>query len=363
MKKAFFCLLAFLILSSSAAAKEPSDKKEKFPKFPKGTWLQSKPLADRDFNKKLTFVYFWDYTSINCIREVKLLKEWEALYRSYGLQMIWVHAPEFPFAGKEENLKRALQRFGVSFPVFLDNHFRLWESAKVRAWPTKILVNAKKEIVSSQAGEGGYLKTERAIRRELENLRPGTALPSAYLKKEPASYSVEKCGSMTSETYFGYKRADWWGGQIANRQYAEHDKETSFKDRGERVERGFFAQGIWMNRENDFLHARTTNEPMDYLGMVYSAQEVYTLIESKAGESPVIVTRDDEPVPEDLRGIDLKENTEGQTYFLASEPRLYYLIANEDESDHEIRLWIAAKDVAVYSFSFSNRCLSDFEHL
>ena len=363
MKRIALCLLAFLLLLTPAEAKTQPDKKTKFPKFPKGVWLQSQPLTEKIFKGKITFVYFWDYSSINCIREIKLVKEWAERYKASGLQMIWVHAPEFPFAGEQAHLERALERLGVSFPIFMDNQFRLWEGAKVRAWPTKLLVNGKKEIVFSQAGEGGYIKTERAIRGLLETSWPGIALPDPVLEKEPMSYSVNRCGAMTSETYLGYKRADWWGAQIANKQWAEHDREVAFKDRGERVERGFFAQGIWINRENNFTHGRATNEPMDYLGMIYSAHEVYALLESAGKSEPVFVTRDDEPVPQALRGVDLKEDPEGKTFFLAQEPRLYYLIAKEDEDDHEIRLWIQGKGVTIYSFSFSNRCLTDFDHL
>ncbi len=279
--------------------------------------------------------------------------------------MILEHAPEFPFAGKKENVKQALERLKISYPVILDNDFKLWEAFKVRAWPTKFLVDSEGEIVQTQVGENGFMVMESRIREMLQKLNAGVVLPEPMIHNEIEKYSIEKCGDMSSETYAGYKKATWWGAKIANRQWVPENNVLMFKDRGERTGRGFFAQGLWSNREDYFEHARTTDGLTDYLGLIYVAREVYALLKpsDNLGAARIYVTRDEGPVPPEHRGVDIKEDANGATYFLMQEPRLYYLISNEDEDPHEIKLWAQSAGVAINSFSFSNRCLSDFEHL
>ena len=278
--------------------------------------------------------------------------------------MIWIHSPEFPFAARRENVAGAAHRLGIPYPIFLDNDFKLWEAYKVRSWPTKILVNRRREIVYTSVGEGGYVETEKEIRRHLQKLDRGKKLPPAAFEKEVSKYSILSCGLMSSETYVGYKKAEWWGAEIANKQWMPHDKPVAFKDRGERVEHGFFAEGLWTARENDMEHARDTKDLKDYLGMMYVANEVYAVIHQK-GDSKnarVYVTRDGEAVPREFRGRDLEEDDAGQTFVGLDSPRLHYLIARDDEHFHELKLWTETEGVAVNSFSFSNPCLSEFDH-
>ena len=363
----FFLIIPAGFSAETNKAKEKKEEIRKVPSFPrKGIWLTARPLDKNFFDGKATLVYFWDYTSINSIREIGILKKWAALYHPYGFQMLWIHAPEFPFAARRENVAGAARRFKIPYPIFLDNDFKLWDAYQVRSWPTKILVNDDREIVYSDVGESGYVDTEKKIRDLLRRVDPGAVLPAPVFDKEIPKYSVRECGLMSNETYYGYKKAEWWGAELANKQWMPRDKAVMFKDRGERVEHGFFAEGLWISREEDMEHAHETKELTDYLGLMYTAHEVYGVLNQKgeAGKPAwIYVTRDGEPVPSDLRGRDLEEDESGRTYFKLRQPRLYYLIANEDKHFHELKFWTQTEGVAVNSFSFSNRCLSDFEHL
>lgn len=370
-QKSFFLTLllaACLAAPPSLEAAAAKDRPVKVPKFPrKGVWLNAEPLSSRKaFRDKITLVYFWDYTSVNSLRELNLLKRWHLRYQPYGFQMIFVHAPEFDFATEKNNVIKAIRRLEITYPVFLDNHFKLWEDYAVKSWPTKFLVNSDSHIVHSQVGEGGYLKTEEKIREEILALDPSVVLPASILENEEEKYNAERCGVMSPETYMGHKRAGWWGGEIANAKGVLPDQTVLFRDRGKRVERGFFAEGLWTNKEDHFEHARETMELEDYVGLLYLAHEVYAVInyaEGSEGVSRVYVTRDGIAVPPEHRGQDLREDAQGMTYLLVQEPRLYYLIAKEEPSPHEIRLWTQDKGLAVNSLAFSNQCLSDFDHL
>lgn len=374
-----FCFLIFLAIALAFPQpaysaykpfpKPPKAKKkivveESFPKFPEGVWINTKPLTESYFKDKLTLVYFWDYTSINSIREIRSLQLWLEQYRPYGLQIFWIHAPEFASNADEKNLRDVLRKWDIRGPVFLDNQFKLWEALKVKSWPTKFLVNEQEKIIFSQVGEGRHADMEEKIRGGLLQRDPASVLPEPLFISDIDPYHPELCGVMSAETYLGYKRATWWGAKIANRQWVEENETLQFKDRGEREEKGFFAEGLWTSREDYLEHARKTEDLTDYIGLLYQGREVYAVLHTQGAEEParVYMTRDEMPVPAKLRGKDVMADEEGETYFAVKEPRLYYLVANEDEETHELKLWTSGKGLAVHSFAFSNVCLADFEH-
>ena len=337
---------------------------ESFPQFPEGVWIPNQPLTGSYFKDKLTLVYFWDYTSINSIREIKPLQLWLEQYRPYGLQILWVHAPEFASNADERNIRDVLQKWGIPGPVFLDNQFKLWEALEIKSWPTKLLVNEQEKIIFSQVGEGRYVDMEEKIRKGLLQRDPAGVLPEPLFISDIDLYHPDLCGVMSSETYLGYKRATWWGAKIANRQWVAENETLTFKDRGEREEKGFFAEGLWANRDDYLEHARETSRLMDYAGLLYRGREAYAVLHTVGGHKPVrvYITRDEKPVPSGIRGRDVVEDEKGETYVTVKEPRLYYLVANEDDETHELKLWSSDKGLAVHSFSFSNVCLADFDH-
>jgi len=360
-KTAAIFLIAVFAAACPSSAEEIFTKAPKFPR--KAQWLHTKPLQKKSFKDKLTLVYFWDYTSINCIREFHFLKKWHSRYQAYGFQEIWVHAPEFDFAKKKENVEQAAARFDIPYPVVIDNDFKLWDAYGARSWPTKYLINADGRIVHTQVGQEHYLAFEDKIREELKRLDPSAVLPIPVLEEEKEDFNLRQCGEMSAETYMGHKRAGWWGGEIANVKNVLPDQTLHYRDRGKRVDRGFFVEGLWTNFSDQFEHARDTDQLTDYLGLLYLANEVYAVMNPTDEMVRVYVTRDERPVPSAQRGKDLREDPKGETYFLLQEPRLYYLIKDEGAEPHELKLWTQKKGVGVHSFSFSNHCLSDFDHL
>jgi len=363
----FLLLTASYTFSQPAWAKKTEEEYKKATNFPKkGIWLGQKLHHKKAYKGKLTLVYFWDYASINSIRDIQIVQDWIEQYKPYGLSVIWVHSPEFKFAYEQENVETAVKRMGIEGPVFLDNEFVLWEGFSNRSWPTKHLVNAEGRIVYSRVGEGAYIETEFEIQNWLQKMNRNAVLPDPLIQEDYDRFNIEQCGFMSTETYMGYKRASWWGGEVANKRWMSSDETMMFRDRGDRVERGFFLNGLWGNYEDELEHARDTDELEDYVGLIYVGHEVYaiaSLENPQAAELPVYVTRDDDPVPTGMRGVDLKLDEAGRTYFDLSEPRLYYLIQNEDQEAHELRIWASHKGVSIHSVSFANSCLSEFEKI
>ena len=77
----------------------------------------------------------------------------------------------------------------------------------------------------------------------------------------------------------------------------------------------------------------------------------------------VYVTRDGKPLPKATRGVDVRADGDGRTYIDVHEGRMYYVVQGEDAAHHELRLFATEPGVAINSFTFGNRCLTNFDRL
>ncbi len=91
------------------------------------------------------------------------LRDWHQKYRDQGLVVIGVHAPEFAYEHKLENVNEAIRRLDVPYPVTLDNDFSTWRAYRNRYWPTFYLIDKQGRIRYIHIGEGHYQQTEAAI--------------------------------------------------------------------------------------------------------------------------------------------------------------------------------------------------------
>lgn len=156
-------VLATLPLLGHAAAAAPTA-----PEFTGlDKWLNSPPLTLQQLRGKVVLVDFWTYTCINCIHTLPYVKQWNEKYRNQGLAVIGVHTPEYPFERDTGNVKTAIARFGISYPVAQDNEYATWNAWGNQYWPAFYLLDRKGRIVYSHFGEGNYAQTEAAIQHAL----------------------------------------------------------------------------------------------------------------------------------------------------------------------------------------------------
>lgn len=127
-------------------------------------WLNGDPLTLQKLRGKVVLVDFWTYTCINCINTLPYVKEWNAKYKDQGLTVIGVHTPEYPFERNTDNVKTAIKRFGITYPVAQDNDYATWNAYSNQYWPAFYLIDKSGHVVYTHFGEGDYDKTEAAIR-------------------------------------------------------------------------------------------------------------------------------------------------------------------------------------------------------
>jgi thiol-disulfide isomerase/thioredoxin len=117
---------------------------------------------------KLVLVTFMTYSCINCQRTFSHLQDWYDKYKNDGLVVIGIHTPEFAFEHKEESVQKALDEYGITFPVVLDNQYQTWNAYGNRYWPRRYLIAQDGSVVFDHIGEGAYEETEALIKKYLK---------------------------------------------------------------------------------------------------------------------------------------------------------------------------------------------------
>ena len=140
-------------------------------------WLNSEPIALRDYSGEVVLIDFWDYTCVNCIRTLPYIQEWQKKYKPFGLMVVGVHTPEFEFAASPENVQKAVENFKITYPVMLDNEALIWNAYSVHHWPTRCLIDRDGYIRFIQHGESDYVEFERAIQQLLNEAGSHGELP------------------------------------------------------------------------------------------------------------------------------------------------------------------------------------------
>ena len=174
------------------------------------TWINTdsgKPLTLAALRGRVVLVDFWTYSCINCLRTLPHLKAWDASYRAAGLTILGVHSPEFAFERVPDNVRSAVDRLDICYPVALDNDFATWRAYSNQYWPAKYLIDRDGQVRFHHFGEGAYEDTERRIRRLL----------GETVTKRPTSVDDDmSLAFRTPESYPGYDRlARFANGKVA----------------------------------------------------------------------------------------------------------------------------------------------------
>jgi len=186
---------------------------------------------------------FWTYSCVNCLRTLPHLKAWDQRYRKDGLVILGVHTPEFAFEHVPSNVRAAVKKLGVRYPVALDNEYGTWSAYKNEYWPAEYLIDRTGRLRHTHFGEGNYEETEAEIRKYLgDSTEPMTEVADTT-PNHP----------MTPESYLGYERLDRFVGGIHPDVFAlyrfparlEPDQlayDGSWKVTSQRIESGPFAR-------------------------------------------------------------------------------------------------------------------------
>jgi hypothetical protein len=131
------------------------------------------------------------------LRTLPHLRAWWNAYHKDGLVIIGVHTPEFAFEHVTSNVRAAVRRLDVSWPVVQDNRYKTWDNYGNEYWPAEYLIDKRGDVRETSVGESDYGKTERNIRTLL-----GVGGAMTHVANETPTEPT------TPETYLGFARLD-----------------------------------------------------------------------------------------------------------------------------------------------------------
>ncbi|MDE2001843.1 MAG: redoxin domain-containing protein, partial [Patescibacteria group bacterium] len=87
-------------------------------------FINANPFSLKDLvGNKVILLDFWAYSCINCQRTIPYLNAWYRKYKDEGLEIVGIHTPEFDFEKQYDNVAAAVKKFGIQYPVVLDNDY------------------------------------------------------------------------------------------------------------------------------------------------------------------------------------------------------------------------------------------------
>lgn len=306
-------------------------------------WLNSAPLSASSLRGKVVLVDFWTYSCINCIRTLPYLRAWADKYRDQGLVVIGVHSPEFAFEKKLDNVKAAVDRFGITYPVAVDSDFRIWRAFRNNYWPALYFVDAEGRIRHHQFGEGGYERSEQAIRELLAEAAGGR--PAHEEDVTPHASAAEAAPDLAAlrsgETYLGYAQATGFTspqglGRDQRREYTIGDLALNT----------WGLSGTWTITSD---HARA-EAPDATLAYRFEARDLHLVVGTGPEGRPVRfrVTLDGDPP-----GADHGADTDADGYGVISDTRLYQLVRQSGAvRGRRFEIRFLAPGANAYAFTF-----------
>ena len=307
-------------------------------------YINTNPIKISDLKGKVVLIDFWTYSCINCIRTIPYLNAWYEKYADKGLVIVGVHTPEFEFEKNYDNVKAAVEKFGIKYPVVQDNDKGTWEAYQNRYWPHKYIVDDEGYIRYDHIGEGGYADTEKVIQSLLAEhaASKGANITIDKSVSNPQNAQSVDFGKInTPELYFGYQYARAPLGNLEGFKPDQVVKYTIPTDANNLTPNAIYLEGEWKNNADSMVLQSDSGRIM----LIYSAKAANIVA---GGHGQVQVSEDGASVTAKSRGSDVSED--GQ--LVINNQRLYNIAKHEQYGEHTLVLDIKGRGFQIYTFTF-----------
>jgi len=240
-----------------------------------------------NIGKKVIMIDFWTYSCINCQRTLPYLNTWYSKYEDEGLLIIGVHAPEFDFEKEYDNVKIAVEKFDIPYPVVLDNEHQTWKAYKNRYWPRKYLIDIDGFIVYDHIGEGSYSETEKKIQELLDERKEVLHLNTMVDKSIFTANVTQVSSGKTPEIYFGYA---YTRDQLGNSEGWQPEETVHYKISSPLKADQFYLEGGWKNNPDNMELVSSSGK----IVLNYSGKDVH-IVAGSSGTGLISVKIDGKP--------------------------------------------------------------------
>jgi thiol-disulfide isomerase/thioredoxin len=315
------------------------------------------PITLSSLRGKVVLLYIWTYTCINSIRPMPYIDDWNQKYSNKGLVVVGVHSPEFKFEKNYTNVKNAVQRFGIRYPVILDSEHGTWNAYGNNYWPRFYLIDTQGYIRYDHIGEGSYDQIEKSIQSLLAeraalmdakeisfNTKPTTVIKPASL------YYVDLRQDTTPEIYIGYSTAR---NPLGNLEGFKPDQTVSYSIPSTTNFKPsiVYLQGKWKNNPDNMELQNDTGR----IVLLYYAKSV-NIIAGGRGGGVVINDKEGGGAPAATASAtsnkSLGEDLSSDGSFRIDGQRLYNLAIHNNYAAHYVIIDVKGKGFQFYTFTF-----------
>ncbi len=286
---------------------------------------------------KVVLYDIWTYSCINCQRTLPYIVAWNEKYSDKGLVIVGIHSPEFEFEKDIGNVKMATEKFGITYPVILDNDKEIWEAFANNYWPRKYIADDEGYIRYDHIGEGAYAETEKII-QDLLSERASRLGLKTDMSQPLVEIQESRSGARTPELYFGYDFAHGRD-RLGNPEGFNPNNDVMYAIPDELQNDHFYLDGIWKNISDRMILVSDSG----IIRLPYFAKEVNIVA---SGESNLTILLDGKPISQDA-GADIKDGIAH-----TSESRLYNLVKTKEPGRHTLEIQIDRPGFEIYTFTF-----------
>jgi peroxiredoxin len=309
-------------------------------------WFNSEPITIREFQGQMVLLLFWDYTSPSSLRLLPLLNEWFHRYTPLGAQFIGIHSPDFSFAKDPGLISPMLKKYNIQFPVVSDNERFIANAYRISESPSIVLVDASGNVYDIAQHSFSVTRLERSIQYLLRQAGFFGELPML-----DSLYNEQLNDQSTSEIYTGYLH-----GSLGNTEGYSPELPSIYEDPHYYVEGKFYAHGLWCASRNSFTYEGESRD--GYLICTSNGADVDLLVGSDKKKS-VRVKIDDEQMPVELMGDDMKRDAKGNSILTTGEEQIVSVIHNQQSENHIVKFIPMNTGITFYLFSFHKKQLRE----
>ena len=289
---------------------------------------------------KVILYDIWTYSCINCIRTLPFITSWDEKYSDHGLLIVGIHSPEFEFEKDPQNVKIAIEKYGITYPVVMDNDMKTWKAFENNYWPRKYIADHEGKIRYDHIGEGSYQETEKIIQQLLDERSEAMGFENISKNKLVSIEEFEHTLFRTPELYFGYKFAQNRN-QLGSEEGFQPGRIVTYVEPINTELNKFYPIGNWKNHEDSM----ELTESKGSIKVLFDAKEVNIVTENNA---QLEIFLDGIPLTKEFAGSDIYSKNK----INVSNPGMYNIISSDTSISRIMEIKVEGKGFQVFTFTF-----------
>ena len=302
-------------------------------------WLNRKtPLTRKSLEGKVAIVSFWNYSCLECLKQMSYLAMWQSKYEDYPFRVVTIHTPRYEFEKAPENVEQAVKKLEILLPVALDPDGVMWRAYNRPAKPVYFIADGRGRIRHISPEKPDYAKEEAVIQDLLREMGKEVM---EEIKMDPKKPGAD--GS--PEILFGFRDLSHYG----NETRPQADMPLTFIKPAELKSGFYYLSGKWSFEGDAAVALKKGCE----LAIPFRGSRVFIIAGSlRNNPVPVQVVLDGKALTKQILGRDAKLQKE-DGYLQINDDGPYEVVKGLDPAEpHVIELVFEDPDTRVYAAVF-----------